>query len=212
MIIEDTLLFHFGFICLLRWAFCRPIITNKFLPISFSLVYSHSGTRCARIITPVCAMDDGESTSHSRRRASEEDLRMTGRRSRSHRRRLSVSSRNAEWNEQSSLLESSGRRRDYSTVPSTPRPRISRHHSTTSQLDTRPSRIPSFTQRLTRALSNYDLKNKTTESLLEERVWYDQVRTILSPYEAHGGVLTYLNKSVYVYWYILLTTLLRFYV
>lgn len=125
---------------------------------------------------------------------------MGGRRSRSHRRRLSVSSRNTEWNEQSSLLgvqESSGRRRDYSTVPSTPRPRISRHHSTASGLETRPSRIPSFTQRLTRALSNYDLKNKTTESLLEERVWYDQVRIPLSSHALYftSGVLTWLGKK-----------------
>jgi chloride channel 3/4/5 len=106
---------------------------------------------------------------------------MGGRRSRSHRRRLSASSRNTDWNERSSLLgvqEPHGRRRDYSTVPSTPRPRISRHHSTASPQDTQ-SRIPSFAQRLTSALSNHDLKNKTTESLLEERVWYDQVGILL---------------------------------
>lgn len=126
-------------------------------------------------------MEDGESTSRPRRRASEEDMRIEGRSSRSHRRRLSASSRNTEWNEQSSLLqESSGLRRDYSTVPSTPRPRLSRHHSIVNGEDTRPSRIPSFTQRLTRALSNYDLKNTTGESLLEERVWYDQVGIFLS--------------------------------
>lgn len=121
-------------------------------------------------------MEDGENTSYSGRRASEEDLRIEGRRSRSHRRRLSTSSRNTEWNEQSSLLqESSGFRRDYSTIPSTPRPRLSRHHSTVNGEDTRPSRMSSFTQRLTSALSNHDLK--TSESLLEERVWYDQVGT-----------------------------------
>lgn len=153
-------------------------------------------------------MEDGESTSHSRRRASEEeDLMIESRRSRSHRRRLSASSRNTQWNEQSSLLqESSGLQRDYSTVPSTPRPRLSRHHSTVNVEDTRPSRIPSFTQRLTRALSNYDLKNKTSESLLEERVWYDQVGVLLSLHgapHARSGVLTQLGKIVHVDWCVL---------
>lgn len=106
------------------------------------------------------------------------------RRSLSHRRRLSASSRSFhgdneyEYDEQSSLLEGSAFERAYTTVPSASnprRPRLSRHQSAQSPLATRPSRAPSFTQRLTRALSNYDLKDKTPETLLEDRVWYDQV-------------------------------------
>ncbi|PWW79535.1 hypothetical protein C7212DRAFT_275756 [Tuber magnatum] len=111
------------------------------------------------------------------RQVSEGDMR-TGRRSRSHRRRLSASSRDRdiEQDEQSSLLggSGSGDQRDYQTVLGTPRQRLSRHHSSHSPVASRPSRVPSFSQRLSRALSNYDLKGRTNESLLEDRVWYDQ--------------------------------------
>ena len=102
-----------------------------------------------------------------------------GRRSRSHRRRLSASSgdRDIGQDERSSLLggSGSGDQRDYRTVPGTPRHRLSRHHSSNSPIASRPSRVPSFSQRLSRALSNYDLKSRNNESFLEDRVWYDQV-------------------------------------
>jgi chloride channel 3/4/5 len=67
-------------------------------------------------------------------------------------------------------------RRNYSSIPGTPRPRISRHRSTTSPQTVRVSRAASFTSRLTKALSSYDLKNRRDEPYLEDRVWYDQVR------------------------------------
>jgi chloride channel 3/4/5 len=65
-------------------------------------------------------------------------------------------------------------RRNYSSIPGTPRPRISRHRSTTSPQTVRVSRAASFTSRLTKALSSYDLKNRRDEPYLEDRVWYDQ--------------------------------------
>ncbi|KAI5848225.1 chloride channel [Tricharina praecox] len=66
-------------------------------------------------------------------------------------------------------------RRSYSSVPGTPRPRLSRHQSSNlGPMAARASRAPSFTQRLTKALSSYDLKNKRDEPYLEDRVWYDQ--------------------------------------
>jgi len=121
--------------------------------------------------------DDGKSMS-GQRQVPEGDVR-TGRRSRSHLRRLSASSRDRdmEQDERSSLLggSGSGEQRDYQTVPGTPRHRLSRHHSSHSPIASRPSRVPSFSQRLSRALSNYDLKSRNNESLLEDRVWYDQV-------------------------------------
>jgi chloride channel 3/4/5 len=133
------------------------------------------------------ADDDGRSVSSRRQEGDGRSVR----RSRSHRRRLSASSRSLhdEYNEQSSLLggDDSGDRRAYSTVPATPRPpRLSRHHSAHSTMSNRPSRVPSFTQRLTRALSNYDLKGRSGESMLEDRVWYDQVG--LGPSRACSGM------------------------
>jgi len=119
----------------------------------------------------------------------------TGRRSRSHRRRLSTSSRDRdiEQDERSSLLggSGSGEQRDYQTVLGTPRHRLSRHHSyhsSHSPIASRPTRVPSFSQRLSRALSNYDLKGRSNESLLEDRVWYDQVGT--PPIQAQRCLLT----------------------
>ncbi|KAL7271479.1 hypothetical protein RUND412_005763 [Rhizina undulata] len=114
--------------------------------------------------------DDYDRRTVSRRQSSEGgDLRI-GRSS--HRRRLSISA--SYTDERSSLLDASDRR-DYTTMPGTPRPRMSRHHSVVSHRTARPiSRAPSFTSRLTKALSNYDLKSRTQEPLLEDRVWYDQ--------------------------------------
>ena len=69
-------------------------------------------------------------------------------------------------------------RRNYASVPGTPRPRITRHLSATSPQAVRTSKASlaaSFTQRLTKALSNHDLKAKRDEPDLDERVWYDQV-------------------------------------
>lgn len=82
-----------------------------------------------------------------------------------------------EADENTSLLEVGDifHRRNYSSIPGTPRPRLSRHQSSLSPRTARTSRAASFTQRLTKALSSYDLKNKRDEPVLEDRVWYDQV-------------------------------------
>ncbi|CAZ85392.1 unnamed protein product [Tuber melanosporum] len=119
-------------------------------------------------------MADDIGSMPGQRRVPERDLK-AGRRSR---RRLSASSRDkdTEQDEQSGLLggSCSGDQRDYQTVPGTPRHRLSRHHSSHSPMASRPSRVPSFSQCLSRALSNYDLRDRNNESLLEDRVWYDQ--------------------------------------
>jgi chloride channel 3/4/5 len=108
-------------------------------------------------------------------------------RPRNHRRRLSARSQKSyrsqrsqkshqEPNENTGLLDADFYpRRNYSSVPGTPRPRLSRHQSSAlSPRTIRPSGAPSFAQRLTKALSSYDLKNKRDEPFLEDRVWYDQ--------------------------------------
>lgn len=119
-----------------------------------------------------------------------------------HRRRPSVRSQRSYNSQKStelpdehtSLLEISDtfHRRSYASVPGTPRPRISRHHSTvlSPQTTRKTSRAASFTQRLTKALSNYDLKNKRDEPELDERVWYDQVSLFRRPCAPRASPLT----------------------
>lgn len=129
-------------------------------------------------------MEDGYHQSASSRETSVVDFDQE-RSSRHHRRRSSARSQKSfrsqkshqEPDENTGLLDAADlySRRNYSSVPGTPRPRLSRHQSSAlSPRTVRPSRAPSFTQRLTKALSNYDLKNKRDEPYLEDRVWYDQ--------------------------------------
>lgn len=118
--------------------------------------------------------DEEEIIKPATRQSSHIDLQREARR---HRRRPSNKSIT---NERTGLLdaaEGSGSLRrgySYTSVPGTPRPRLSRHQSGTAATP-RNGRAPSFTQRLTSALSSYDLKNRRDEPFLEDRVWYDQV-------------------------------------
>ena len=127
-------------------------------------------------------MEDDDSISALSRQTSFADVQQHD--PRGHRRRPSAISRESlnsqkvprEADESTSLLEigDTFHRRNYSSIPGTPRPRLSRHQSSISPRTVRTSRAASFTQ-LTKALSSYDLKNKRDEPYLEDRVWYDQV-------------------------------------
>ncbi|KAF8534785.1 chloride channel [Trichophaea hybrida] len=120
-------------------------------------------------------MVDNDNTSSLSPETSCLDLQQDSRR---HRRRPSALSQKShqESTEHTTLLEVGEvfRRKNYNSIPGTPRPRLSRHQSTLSPRTARTSRAASFTQRLTKALSSYDIKNKRDELLLEDRVWYDQ--------------------------------------
>lgn len=117
------------------------------------------------------------SLSRSIHRGSESDLRGGNRR-----RRRSISTIDESFDERTGLLsvgEHYGRR--YNTQPATPRPRMSRVQSSNPNNATATgaqtaSRTPSFTQRLSWALSNFD-SNKANQQFIDDRVWYDQVIT-----------------------------------
>jgi len=136
-------------------------------------------------------MVDDDNISSLSRQTSFVDFQQEARRHRrrpselSHKSFKSQSSRQ-DSNENTTLLEVGELfpRRNYNSNPGTPRLRLSRYQSSLSPLTARTSRTASFTQRLTNALSSYDLKNKRDEPFLEDRVWYDQVSYfILSPNE-----------------------------
>lgn len=94
------------------------------------------------------------------------------RKGRHHRRRLSGSSaRGADADERSSLLDTADLEETYAAVPGTPRPRLSRNHSTVSSQAVRAS---SFTSRLSKSLQA--VENKLGQPWGDERVWYDQVK------------------------------------
>lgn len=120
-------------------------------------------------------MEDTDSIRPITRQSSALDLQAP-REHRRHRRRPSIRSTEPS-DERTGLLGAVwGGQKSYSfgsSIPGTPRPRLSRHQSGTRTPRTaRPSRAPSFTQRLTKALSKADLRDGEN---LDDRVWYDQV-------------------------------------
>jgi hypothetical protein len=117
--------------------------------------------------------------SHQSHRASESDLRGGSRR-----RRRSISTIDESYSDERTGLLSLGEHygRRYNTQPATPRPRMSRVQSAIATAGGAPtaSRTPSFTQRLSWALSNFD-SNKANQQFIDDRVWYDQVRATTKP-------------------------------
>lgn len=122
---------------------------------------------------------DGEPRRYSRQPS---DLDLRG----SRRRKMSISTlREEAMDENTRLLGGHGdgtlTRRGYSTMPGTPRPRISRGVTNTSGgggeiRSSMPSRTPSFAQRLSWALTPFD--NDQKYDYLDDRVWYDQFTSI----------------------------------
>ncbi|KAF8466593.1 chloride channel [Kalaharituber pfeilii] len=112
-------------------------------------------------------MEDDDTGSRLRisRRPSQANMR----KGRHHRRRPSASSIRHADDERASLLDAADLEENYATIPGTPRPRPSRQHSAVSPLV---NRAPSFTHRLTKALSVYE--GKSREPWADDRVWYDQ--------------------------------------
>jgi len=97
------------------------------------------------------------------------------RKGRHHRRRLSASSaRQADADECSSLLNAADLEDSYATIPGTPRPRLSRTQSSASH---RTVRASSFTSRLSRSLAT--VESKLGQQWADERVWYDQVSSMM---------------------------------
>ncbi|KAF8455421.1 chloride channel [Terfezia claveryi] len=92
------------------------------------------------------------------------------RKGRHHRRKLSASSsRQADADERSSLLDAADLEDSYATLPGTSRPRLSRNQSSTSP---RAVRASSFTSRLSKSLAT--VESKLGQQWADERVWYDQ--------------------------------------
>jgi len=111
--------------------------------------------------------DDAGNRLRMSRRPSAANLR----KGRHHRRILSASSsRQADADEHSSLLDATDFEESYATIPGTPRPRLSRNQSSASP---RTVRAPSFTSRLSKSLAA--VESKLGQQWADERVWYDQV-------------------------------------